>query len=46
MQVAHEILREKQWQVRQEDSSELPLYQVGDWVWTVNYRRCRGQAAK
>jgi len=32
MQVAHKILREKQWQVRQEDSNEPPLYQVGDWV--------------
>jgi len=30
MRVAHEILREKQWQVRQEDSVEPPLYQVGD----------------
>jgi len=30
MQVAHEILRKKQWQVRQEDSNEPPLYQVGD----------------
>jgi len=38
--------RKKQWQVRQEDSSEPPLYQVGDWVWMVNYRRHRGQAAK
>jgi len=46
MQVAHAILREKQWRVRQEDSSESPLYQVGDWVWMVNYRRRRGQAAK
>jgi len=46
MQVAHGILREKQWQVRQEDSSEPPLYQVGDWVWIVNYRRRRGQTAK
>ena len=46
MQVAHAMLREKQWQVRQEDSSEPPLYQVGDWVWMVNYRRRRGQAAK
>jgi len=40
MQVAHKILREKQWQVQQEDSSEPPFYQVGDWVWMVNYRRC------
>jgi len=46
MQVAHEILREKQWQMRQEDSNEPPLYQVGDWVWMVNYRRHRGKAAK
>jgi len=46
MKVAHEILQEKQWQVQQEDSDEPPVYQVGDWVWIVNYRRCRGQAAK
>jgi len=46
MKVAHEILREKQWQVRQEDSDEPPLYQAGDWVWMINHRRCRGQAAK
>jgi len=29
-----------------EDSEEPPLYQVGDWVWVVNYRRRRRQAAK
>jgi len=46
MKVAHEILQEKQWQVRKEDSEEPPLYQVGDWVWMINYRRPRGQAAK
>jgi len=40
------MLREKQWQVRQEDADEPPLYQAGDWVWMVNYRRHRGQAAK
>jgi len=27
-------------------SDEPPLYQVGDWVWMVNYRRRRGQATK
>jgi len=46
MKVAHEMLREKQWQVQREDSEEPPLYQIGDWVWMVNYRRRRGQAAK
>jgi len=46
MRVAHEMLREKQWQVRREDSEEPPLYQTGYWVWMVNYRRRRGQAAK
>jgi len=35
MKVAHKILRERQWQVRKEDSDEPPLYQ-GHW----------GQAAK
>jgi len=28
------------------DSEEPPLYKIGDWVWMVNYRRRRGQAAK
>jgi len=46
MKVAHEMLREKQWQVPTEDSEEPPLYQIGDWVWMVNYRRRRGQVAK
>jgi len=32
MRAAHEMLREKQWQVQTEDSDEPPLYQVGDWV--------------
>jgi len=46
MRVAHEMLREKQWQVRRKDSEEPPLNQTGDWVWRVNYHRHRGQAAK
>jgi len=46
MKVAHEILWEKQWQVRKEDFEEPPLYQVGDWVWMVNYRMGRRQMAK
>jgi len=46
MRVAHEMLREKQWQVRCEDSEEPPLYQTGDWVWMVNYHRRHEQAAK
>jgi len=32
MKAAHKMLREKQWQVRCEDSEEPPFYQVGDWV--------------
>ena len=46
LQVAHSALREKQWKVREEDGEEPPLYQVGDWVWMVSYRRKRGQSAK
>jgi len=46
MRTAHEALREKQWQVRGEDSDEPPLYQTGDWVWMLSYRRKRGQSAK
>jgi len=46
MKGAHEMLREKQWQVRHEDSEEPPLYQVGDWVWMANYRRRCRQAPK
>jgi len=43
---AHDALRAQQWQIRMKDSEELPLYQVGDWVWMVSYRRRRGQSAK
>ena len=46
MRAAYEMLREKQWQVRREDSEEPPLYQARDWVWMVNHRRRCGQAAK
>jgi len=46
IKAAHEMLREKQWQVQREDSEEPPLYQIGDWVWKANYRRHHGQTAK
>jgi len=46
MRAAHEMLQEKLWQVRSEDSEEPPLYQVWDWVWMVNHHRCHIQAAK
>jgi len=36
---AHDALRAQQWQTRTEDSEEPPLYQVGDLVWMVSYRR-------
>jgi len=42
----HDALRAQQWQTHKEDSKEPPLYQVGDWVWMVSYRRRRGQSAK
>jgi len=32
MKTTHEMLREKQWQVRREGSDEPPLYQTADWV--------------
>jgi len=43
---AHDALRAQQWQTRTEDSEKPPLYQVGDWVWMVSYRRRRGKSAK
>jgi len=46
MKAAHDMLREKQWQVRQKDSEESPLYHVEDWVWMVNHRRRCGEVAK
>jgi len=46
MEQAHEAVLEQQWQTRTEDSEEPPLYQVGDWVWMVSYRRRHGQSAK
>jgi len=32
MKAVPEMLREKQWQLRREDSEEPPLYKVGDWA--------------
>jgi len=46
MRAAHEVLREKQWQVRCEDSDEPPLYQAGNCVWMVSHCRHREWAAK
>jgi len=46
MEETHDALREKQRKVRIEDSGELPLYQVGDWVWMVSHHRHSGQLAK
>jgi len=46
MRTAHEVLRERQWQVRSGNSDNPPLYKVGDWVWMISHRRRRGQAAK
>jgi len=43
---AHDALHAQQGQTRTENSEEPPLYQVGDWVWMVSYRRRRGQSAK
>jgi len=43
---AHDALRAQQWQTRTEDLEEPPLYQEGDWVWMVSYRRRRGQSAE
>jgi len=42
----HDALHAQQWQTRTEDSEEPPLYQVGDWVWMVSYRRQPEQSAK
>jgi len=44
--MAHEVLREQQWQVRSGDADDPPLYKVGDWVWMTSHHRRRGQAAK
>jgi len=46
MRTAHEMLREQQWHVRSDDSDDLPLYMVGDWVWMTSHCWRHGQAAK
>jgi len=46
MRMAHEVLREQQWQVRTGDSDDPPLYKVGDWVSMTSQHRRRRQAAK
>jgi len=45
MRTAHEILREQQWQLRSEDSDDPLLYKKRDWVWMINHRQWRTQAA-
>jgi len=32
MRTAHEILREQQWWLRNEDSDDTPVYKGGGWV--------------
>jgi hypothetical protein len=43
---AHDLVREKQIQIRDEDVSEPPLYKVGDLVLLLNKRCRRGQSKK
>ena len=44
--VAHEVLREQQRAVRQEDQEEPLLFSPGDMVWLENKRRRRGENPK
>jgi len=46
IRTAHEVLLEQQWQVKSNNSSDPPLYQLGDWVWMTSLRRQREQVAK
>ena len=43
---AHDMLRHKQMDIRQEDSEEPPLFQSGDLVLLQNMRRRKGEAPK
>ena len=43
---AHEVLREQQMKIREEDSEESPLFSEGDLVWLVNKRRKKGETPK
>ena len=39
MRIAHDLLMDKQKEVRASDKEEPLLYQVGDWVWLKNRKR-------
>ena len=43
---AHQAIRDKQMQVRSEDSEEPPLFSPGDWVWMQSKRKRKGQCTK
>ena len=46
LEEAHDMLREQQMAVRQEDSEEPPLFQTGDLVLLQNVRRKKGENPK
>ena len=46
LEETHELLRQQQMDVRQEDSEEPPLFQSGDLVLMQNVRRRKGEAPK
>ena len=46
MREAHEVLRDRQAELRQEDGEEDPLFSVGDLVWLEVRAHRRGTAAK
>jgi len=45
MRMAHEVLREQQWQLRSGNFDNPPLSKVGDWVRMSSHRWRHGQAA-
>ena len=46
LQTVHDMLREQQREVRQEDQEEPPLFSPGDMVWLENRRRKKGENPK
>ena len=40
---AHNLLRDKQTEIRHEDQEEHPLFKIHDWVWMTNKRRRKGE---
>ena len=46
MQLAHELLKNQQQEIKTADNIERLLFGIGDWVWLENKRKKKGEKQK